>query len=160
MCVRESVCNVYVWTGCALCQVNVNSVCLCDCCPLHQTRSGEWKVGTVRTETGRLIWLGSVWWKEQRKSGWMGMVRVKVSGRWRGNVLSLLSESFSCWQTRLWPFPSQTMNLLYFPAPAPFLQAVCVRVCVCLLVVNMWPASCLSMCCAHIRYNIETTLNL
>ncbi len=80
---------------------------------------------------GRFICKGSVRWEGRRKSGWMGMVRGRVSGRWRGNVLFPLSESFSCWQTSSWPFPSQAMNLLYFLSshPRPSRPGVCVCVC-------------------------------
>lgn len=93
--------------------------------------------------------------------GW-GAGRLRVR-RWRGNVLSPLSESFSCWQTSSWPFPSQTMNLLYFSAPASFPRAVCLPaasvhlcvgfICVCVSFVflqmaskrNEGPTGCLSI---------------
>lgn len=68
---------------------------------------------------------------------WGGWWVSDGARRWRGNVLSPLSESFSCWQTSSWPFPSQTMNLLYFSAPVSFPRAVrlFVYVCVCALLV-------------------------
>lgn len=89
----------------------------------------------------------------------MGTVR---SRRWRGNVLFPLSESLSCWQTSSWPFPSQTMSLLYFICSSPVPPGrVCVSVCVvfnaCVCTSsrvyehNMWPAGCLTICCPHVK---------
>lgn len=108
-------------------QVNVNSERLF---PQWLYPSLERKVGTARREMRRFTCYGVLQGDELEKSRLMGSSSDRVRRRWRGNVLSPLSESFSCWQMSSWPFPSQTMNPLCFPAPVPFPQAACVVLCV------------------------------
>lgn len=125
----------------ALWQVNVSSSASHP--PVNDYPSKEWKIWPANRELGRFTcYWGPQWNKaEESRRVWGGWWVSDTARRWRGNVLSPLSESFSCWQTSSWPFPSQTMNLLYFPAPSSFPRAVrvvyaCVdalQVCVCVL---------------------------